>query len=376
MPPILAFSSLRHQSMLAVVLVLATALVAQQTTTISVEVHVVNVLATVRDKHGNIVNTLGKDDFALDEDGRPQTIRYFTKDSDLPLTLGLLVDTSASQLEVLDEEKRATGTFSHAVLRDSTDAAFLIHFDHEVELLQDLTKSREQVLSALDLLHAPGQDWQRGGRDPNGGGGRHRGGAGGGTLLYDSIYLASNELLEKQHGRKAVIVLTDGVDHGSKMSLDNAIESAQRADTMVYSIYFAGKEGGDRHFGMGGPWGGGGGGRHGGGWPGGGYPGGGRTDPRGDSRTSEDGKKILDRLSKETGGRMFVVSKKEPIEQIYHQIEDELRNQYNIGYTPDRPADESSTYRHIHVTTKQKDLKVQAREGYYASQNLNGRVGQ
>jgi len=357
--------------------------VAQEAPTISVNVKVVNVLATVRDKHGNIVNTLTKDDFVLDEDGHPQAIRYFTRETDLPLSLGLLVDTSISQLQVLDQEKTASSAFTNELLREGTDTAFLIHFDREVELLQDVTSSRQKVATAIDDLRAPRyDDQQTSGGSSGGGRGRRGGGFGGGTLLYDSIFLASDEVLRKQPGRKAIVVLTDGVDHGSKMSLERAIESAQRADTMVYSIYFAGQEGGDYHRGMNGPWGGG---RRGGGWPGGGggwpggggggYPGGGRTDPRPTRVSSEDGKKILERLSKETGGRMFAVSKKEPIADIYKRIEDELRNQYNIGYTPDRSSDNASDYRHIHVTTKQKDLVVQAREGYYASRQVDAKQG-
>jgi len=343
---------------------------AQQAPTFSVDVKVVNVLATVRDKHGNIVNSLTKDDFTLEEDGRPQTIRYFRRETDLPLTLGLLVDTSLSQVQVLDQERTASAAFANDVLREGQDSAFLIHFDHQVELLQDLTTSRQKLVEALQSLEAPRYERQQGGGYPGGGSGRgrHGGGAGGGTLLYDSIFLASDELLRKQPGRKAIVVLTDGVDHGSKMSLERAIETAQRADTMVYSIYFAGREGGDRHTGMSGPWGGG---RHGGGWPGGG----GRTGPRPSDTSSEEGKKILERLSWETGGRMFVVSRKEPIAQIYRQIEDELRNQYSLGYTPDRAAADTSDYRHIHLATRQKDLTVQAREGYYASHQVDAKVG-
>jgi VWFA-related protein len=172
-------------------------------------------------------------------------------------------------------------------------------------------------------------------------------------------------MMQKQKGRKAIVVLTDGVDHGSKETLDQAIESAQRADTMVYSIYFAGDEGGGGGWGHGGHHGGG-------GWPGGGYPGGGRPGgyPGGGDRDT-DGKKILERLSKETGGRMFVVSKKESVTEIYRQIQDELRNQYNLGYTPDRTDANAPDYRHIKVTAKQKDMSVIAREGYYASKQLD-----
>ncbi len=354
------------------VLFAAGLLLAQQAPTFSVDVKVVNVLATVRDKHGNIVNNLTKDDFVLEEDGRPQTVRYFARDTDLPLTLGLLVDTSRSQSQALEQERTASSRFANDVLREGKDTSFLIHFDHEVELLQDLTTSREKMVSALQTIQPSSSDRQQQGGGGGGpyGHGRRGGGPGGGTLLYDSIYLATDELLQKQPGRKAIIVLTDGVDHGSKMSLERAIETAQRADTMVYSIYFAGHEGGDRHLGMGGgPWGGG---RHGGSWPGGGYPGGGY--PRRSEPASEDGKKVLERISRETGGRMFAVSKKEPVEQIYKQIEDELRSQYDLGYTPDRAADGSSEYRHIRLTAKSKELTVQAREGYYPAHQVNAQL--
>ena len=210
----------------------------------SVQVKVVNVLATVRDKHGKIVNGLTKDDFTLTEDGRPQTIHYFARETDLPLTLGLLVDTSMSQRRVLGEERDASQSFLAQMLREDKDKAFVIHFDREVELLQDLTSSHEKLRAALESLDTP--QFTR--TSPGGGGGepipdrRLRDAApaahGGGTLLYDAVFLASDELMEKQPGRKAVIVLSDGVDMGSKESLEAAIESAQRANTIVYSILF------------------------------------------------------------------------------------------------------------------------------------------
>ena len=213
----------------------------QQPPTISVNVKVVNVLATVRNKHGEIVRNLTKDDFMLEEDDRPQTIRYFARETDLPLTLGLLVDTSMSQRRVLDQERSASSTFLDQVLRVNKDMAFVIHFDREVELLQDLTSSRQKLQSALGLLQTP-QPTQEGGSNSPGsypGSGRRAGGGGGGTLLYDAVYLASNELMKKQQGRKALIVLSDGVDRGSKETLASAVEAAQRADTLVYSILFA-----------------------------------------------------------------------------------------------------------------------------------------
>ena len=225
----------------------------------SVKVNVVNVLATVRDKHGKVISNLGKDDFVLTDDGRPQTIHYFTRETDLPLTLGLLVDTSLSQRRVLEQERTASHGFLNQMLRADKDKAFVIHFDREVELLQDLTSDPEKLEAALNALKTP--EFTRtssgggGGSDPDSGSGRgsHRGFGGGGTLLYDSIFLASDELMKKQQGRKALIVLTDGVDRGSKETLETAIATAQRADTVVYSILFKDDEGyGDHDGGYGG----------------------------------------------------------------------------------------------------------------------------
>jgi hypothetical protein len=199
---------------------------------------------------------------------------------------------------------------------------------------------------------------------------------GGGTQLYDAVYLASNELMKKQQGRKAIIILSDGVDRGSKTYLESAIESGQRADTVIYSIYFA-----DHHNdqqpgrgmgrGGGGGWPGGGG----GGWPGGGgsgWPGGGGGGRGGGQRRTEeprtDGKKILERISKETGGRFFEVTKKQAIDEIYTSIVEELRIQYNMGYTPKDSTD--SGYHHVQLTVKKKDMTVQTRDGYYADREV------
>jgi VWFA-related protein len=346
---------------------------ADKPSTLKVTVKVVNVPTTVRDKHGKIISNLGKDDFTLEEDGRPQTVRYFAHDTDLPLTLGLLVDTSMSQRRVLEQERHASYSFLDQMLHQNKDVAFVIHFDHEVELLQDLTSDRQKLESALQSLQIGQPDsgnnnsGNQGGNggNTNGGGypgggypggrgqGRHRGyGGGGGTQLYDAAYLASDELMKKQQGRKALIILSDGVDHGSKVGLQSAIETAQKADTVVYSILFKDDEGYGGGFNRGG-FDGGGMGRHGGGSR---YP----------QEARPDGKKILEQISKETGGRLFEVSKKLPIEKIYEAIAEDLRNQYNLGYTPD-PADAEGSYHTISLKTKQKDLVVQAREGYYAN---------
>ena len=343
--------------------------------TFAVDVKVVTLPVTVRDKHGAIVRDLTKDDFTLQEDGRPQSVRYFSQEMNLPLTVGLLVDTSRSQTNVLDAERNASRSFLDQMLVQAKDKAFLIHFDREVELLQDLTSSREKLQSALDLLKTSSDRGSS--NDPNdpsnspsgSGSGSHRSG---GTQLYDAVYLASNELMKKQQGRKALIILTDGVDHGSKTYLESAIESAQRADTVVYSIYFADShhdEGQRPSRGMGrggGGWPGGGGG---GGWPGGGggYPGGGGRGggQRHPEEPRTDGKKILQRISKETGGRFFEVTKKETVGDIYTSIVEELRTQYSMGYTPDKDS-AAAGYHHVLLTVKKKDLTVQTREGYYA----------
>src|ERR1017187_8104013 len=216
----------------------------QPNPTFSTNVKVVNVFATVRDKLGHVVNDLTQSDFLLDEDGRTQVIRYFSRETDLPLTLGLLVDTSGSQRNVLADERLASYHFLDKMMRQDKDMAFVIHFDFEVELLEDLTSSRQTLRKALDELEiGTGQRQGNRGSGRGGGGypgGRGRGGrAGGGTDLYDAVYLGADDLMRKQHGRKAMIILSDGVDTGSKLSLPEAVESAQRSDTLVYSILFA-----------------------------------------------------------------------------------------------------------------------------------------
>jgi VWFA-related protein len=268
------------------------------------------------------------------------------------------VDTSLSQRRVLGEERSASRGFLEQVLREDKDLAFVIHFDREVELLQDLTSSRKQLEAALAQIEIAQQTYpQRGGSQggpgagggPRGGGGRGR--RGGGTSLYDAVLLASDELMKKQKGRKAVIVLSDGVDTGSKVSIMQAIESAQRADTLAYSILFADTEA-----------------YRGGGYGGYGRRGGmGRRGGGGPSRYPQqrpDGKKILERISKETGGGFFEVSKKQPLDKIYDRIQEELRNQYSLGYSSDQPAT-GSGFRKITVTVRQRGLIVQARDGYY-----------
>jgi VWFA-related protein len=280
-------------------------------------------------------------------------VRYFSQETNLPLTLGLLIDTSGSQRRVLGLEKDASYQFLDQVLREDKDQAFVIHFDREVELLQDLTSSRKKLEATLGSLDTPGF-WPPRGQRPGGGGypgggypgggrpGGYPGRRRGGTSLYDAVFLASDELMKRQSGRKAVIALTDGVDNGSRLTLTQAIESAQRADTLVYAVLFADP---GAYGGFGGP------------------HAGGRRRSYPAQRT--DGKKILERMSKETGGGFFEVSQKQPINAVFSRIEEELRNQYSIGYSSDGTGD---AYRKIHLTAKQKGLVVQARDGYYPQQ--------
>jgi VWFA-related protein len=285
----------------------------------------------------------------------------------------------------IDKERTASYSFLDQVLREK-DQAFLIHFDREVEQLQELTNSREKLQKALDGLNSQSfsrtqyptspdpNDPNSGQNDPNSGGGNRQGGRrgfGGGTTLYDAVFLASDEVLKTQQGRKSIILLSDGEDRGSKVSLERAIESAQRANVIVYTIYYQGQNnfgrGGDHdgghHGGMGYPGGGYPGGR-GGGWPGGGVNGGGGG-RRGSEEPRVDGKKIMERIARETGGRMFEAKKDDSVQQAYTEIQDDLRHQYSLGYTPDKWQ---SGYHKLEVTTKKKDTKIQAREGYYAGE--------
>ncbi len=347
----------------------------QPDATFSSDVKVVNVFVTVRDKSHKVVNNLVKEDFDLAEEGAPQTIQYFSRELDMPLRLGLLIDTSLSQRAVLNDERDASYRFLERVLRIDRDLAFLLHFDRETELLQDFTADRQRLQRALDLVQLAqvnrNQTTQRGngGSYPGSGGGGYPGGgypgggvgigypgggypgmggrgrsrqqypqrqtqtaARGGTVLYDAILLASSELMRPQQGRKALILLTDGVDNGSKTFLSEAIEAAQRADTLVYSVYFKGEEGNGGSFGR---------------------------------SSGPDGKSILQRISRETGGAVYEITKKTPVDQIYESLQEELRSQYSLGFTPSR-TDIGTSFRKLAVTVKPKGLTVQTREGYYA----------
>lgn len=275
------------------------------------DVNVVNVLAAVRDKGGKFIRDLGKDDFSLTENGRPQSIRYFSRESDLPLILGLMIDTSMSQQRVLNAERGACLEFLDQVLRETKDKVFIMQFDMAVFMRQELTSSRKSLDDILPFVDTPSRK-------------ELQLQSGGGTRLYDAVEKASREIISRQTGRKALIVLSDGVDDGSEATLAAATEAAQRADAIVYSILFSDA----------------------------GYYG-------------ADGRGVLKRMSQETGGAFFEVSKQHPIEEAFRQLEEELRSQYSLGYLSDQPVT-IPEFRKIQLAVTGKGLVVQARDRYWA----------
>ena len=313
--------------------VFALPLVAQQATpadqdqsveTLKVRVNVVQLFFNAKDKKGALIPSQTKDDFEVFEDGKPQSIKYFTAESNLPLTLGILIDSSGSQMRVLEMEKEVGGAFLNQILRDK-DEAFVIAFDVNVDLLQDFTNDVRRLKAALNKAKI----------NTGGGGGSLPGLGGGpiptsnprGTLLYDAVYLASHDELAHEIGRKAMILLTDGEDQGSQLRIKDAIEAAQKSDSICYVLLIA-----DRGF-----------------YGGFGYS--------GDSE--------MKKLANETGGRVIEVGNKiEKLKEGFDQIAKELRSQYNLGYTPTN-ATQDGTFRKIEIRSKQ-GYKIQTRSGYYA----------
>jgi VWFA-related protein len=336
---------------------------------------------TVRDKKGALVTTLKASDLTLTDDGRPQTIKILTRDRALPFRLGLLFDTSRGMSGVLENERKSAGKFLDRMLSEEgkseangqQNQAFLIHFDSEVELLEDFTGSSEKLRRELDTMGTTrsqsnvnnGPESVDDDRSERGNRGVPRGNRGGATL-YDAIYLASDELMKSQEGHKALLVVSNGVDSGSKESLNDAVDAADRAGLSVYTIYFKGEQQRDKfnvpdrsngqRGGMGGGWPGGGGGNN---------PGGDRRDS-GSEKSSIDGKNILEKIATRTGGRAFEAKKKDSLEDIFNQIAEELRGQYLLSYSPDQDQkDEEDDYHKLAVKANRDGLVITAREGYY-----------
>ena len=292
--------------------------------TLKVGVNVVQLFFNVKDKHGALIPNLTKADFDVAEDGTPQTIKYFTAESNLPLTLGIMIDASGSQRNVIDMEKEVGGAFLRQILTEK-DEAFVFSFDITVDLLQDFTRDVRRLQTALNKAKV-NVDYSSGGIPGMGGGPvpQHNSP---GTLLYDAVYLSAHDMLAKEVGRKAMVLLTDGQDEGSRLKLQDAIEAAQKADSIVYVLLCA-----DRGF-----------------YGGFGYSG------EGDMR----------KLTEQTGGRVINVGNKfDKLKEAFDQIAAELRSQYNIGYTPTNSKQDGS-YRKLELKSKQ-NYKIQARAGYYA----------
>jgi VWFA-related protein len=280
---------------------------------IRVQVNIVNLFATVRDKHKAIVTGLTKDDFQVYEDGQPQEISYFSAESNLPITLGLLIDTSGSEQFMLPAEKDAGSRFLARILRKG-DLAMVMSFDTDVDLLADFTEDRGVLNRAINRaqISVPLGGVVVQGPLPSSGSG--------GTNFYDAVYLAAHDKLSGEAGRKAIVVLTDAEDTGSRLQLQDAIEAAQRTDTVVHILLVA-ADGGDLS--------------------------------------------TARRLTDDTGGRTIIVRNERNLEQAFDQISEELRNQYTVGYSPTNKSHDGS-YRKVKLETKSKEYSVLTRRGYYA----------
>jgi VWFA-related protein len=294
--------------------------------TLKVNVNVVQLFFNVKDKKGVLIPNLNKGDFDIAEDGKPQTIKYFTAESNLPLTLGILIDSSGSQQRVLDMEKEVGGAFLKQILRNN-DEAFVIGFDVDVDLLQDFTNDVHRLQAALNKTKINIGGGNLG--PPGIGGGPIPTSNPRGTLLYDAVYLSGHDMLAKETGRKAMILLTDGEDQGSQLTIKGAIEAAQKSDSIVYVLLCA-----DRGF-------------------------------YGSAGMGYSGEGEMRKLTEQTGGRLINVGNNfQKLRDAFDQIAAELRSQYNIGYTPDNTKLDGS-YRKLEIKSKQ-GYKIQARAGYYA----------
>jgi Ca-activated chloride channel family protein len=275
-------------------------------TTLKIDTRIVSVSAIVRDAAGKPVTSLTRDSFLLKQDGKPQQITYFSQGSDVPLTLALMVDTSGSQRSYIADEIAASRLFFRTMLKQPEDRAVLVQFDDHVLQLAKLTTNAttlEHALAYLSQDHSAYASFIRGG---------------GGTLLYDAVSGVAHLALSDRHGRRAMVILTDGGDNGSEVSEKKAIQEAQRADIMIYSVYYS-NGGGDLG--------------------------------------------VLKEMSKATGGRVFTVSSTMPLTRIYAEIANDMRLEYELGYRP--PDSKPNKLHKIELRTTDKKMTVQARDGYF-----------
>jgi VWFA-related protein len=301
----------------------------QSVATFKIEVNLVDLFFTVKDKSGNLVPHLTQNDCSVAEDKVPQTLKHFVAETNQALTLGILLDTSGSQQRVLPLEQQAGSQFLQQVLRQK-DQAFLVSFDVNIDLLQDYTNSPHLLAHAMDKAEINTAGGNGGGVPGLGGGPVPVHGSPKGTLLYDAIYMASNQKMNQETGRKAMIILTDGEDEGSDHKISEAIAAAEKNNVMVYVILIA-----DTGF-----------------YGGFGYGYGGYSAAK--------------RISDETGGRLINVGNNgNKLEAAFQQIQDELRTQYVASYTPTNTK-QDGTFRRIAVECKGDGMKVQVRKGYFA----------
>jgi VWFA-related protein len=290
--------------------------------TLKRSVSLVDVVFIVKDKAGNLVAHLGKDDCTVSEDRVPQTLKNFAAETYLPLTLGILLDTSGSQKRVLPLEQDAGSQFLERVIKPR-DEAFIVSVDTNVDLLQDLTSNTRALTRALYKAEINSGMSFGSGPVPTGGQSR-------GTLLYDAIYEASTGKLSGETGRKALILLTDGEDQGSRHKINEAIEAAQNGNIVVYVILI--------------------------------------SDVRGylDQGMAYTGYSPMKKLTEETGGRLINVGNNgKKLEAAFEQIEEELRTQYIATYTPTNSKQDGG-FRKLSVECLGDGMKAQVRKGYYA----------
>lgn len=289
---------------------------------LKIQVNLVNVFATVRDKHHAVVGDLTKDDFKILEDGQEQKVAYFSRDVDLPITLGLLIDTSGSMDRVLPAEQDAASRFLREVMRPK-DLTMVMNFDLDANLIADFTQDvnkLERAIRSTQMNSPPAGIGGTAGTIPN---------SGGGTVLYDAIYLACHDELASEAGRKAVIVLTDAVDEGSRLRVQDAIEAAQRADAVIHVLLISDP---------------------------GVYGFGGLGNP---------GPSVARKMADDTGGRVIDVHNSKSLEKAFDELTEELRSQFVLGYYPTNTK-RDGTFRKIQVEINRPDTKVLARRGYYA----------
>ncbi len=286
----------------------------QPVTTLKVVTGLVAISAVVKSKDGEAKTGLTKDDFVLKQDGKEQPIHFFSRGSDLPLSLALMVDTSGSQQTFIGDEALASDVFFETMLGRPEDRAMLVQFDSSILELKGMTSSASALHFALSRV-------------------TQRGSGSGGTLLYDAIYEVAQKVLANEKGRKAMVILTDGGDNGSRRTIEEAVEQAQRADVQIYSVLYSMRNSLS-------------------------------AGTTGIPPAFDSGLAALQKMSESTGGHVFTVSRTLSLREIFEKIGQDLRLQYELGYKPP-PDTQPNSYHKLELKAKDKKLTVQARKGFF-----------